>query len=324
MMHKTFAIVLVTLAGLISSSAFAQVEPYPNKIVRIIVPFPGGGTADAVPRIVAEKLTARWGKPVIIDNRPGAGGNIGADQFSRAEADGYTLMCSPPGPIAVNDSLYKSLSYDPTKFVPISLLATTVSVLATRPALSANSVEQLIQMAKQAPGKLAYASQGNGSTSHLTAAMFQQRGGIEMLHVPYKGSPAAIAGLMGGQVDIFFDNISSSLAQHRAGKIRILAVAGLRRSSALPEIPTIHESGLSGFQSISWNALVGPERLPDSIAQRISEAVAETLKLPDVQEKYGKLSAEPIGGSPAETRRFIAEERARWRQVIRDAKVTAD
>jgi tripartite-type tricarboxylate transporter receptor subunit TctC len=154
--------------------------------------------------------------------------------------------------------------------------------------------------------------------------MFQQRAEIEMLHVPYKGSSAALTDIMGGQVDLFFDNISSSLALHRAGKIKILAVAGLRRASALPDVPTIHESGLSGYQSISWNALVGPEHLPDAVAQRVSEAVADALKLPDVQEKYAKLSAEPVGSSPEETRKFIAEERARWKRVIQDAKVTVD
>lgn len=324
MLLKVLAHVFSVLAGLAPVTVFGQSDAYPSKVVRIIVPFPGGGTADAIPRIVAEKLSARWGRPVIIDNRPGAGGNIGAEQFSRAEADGYTLLCSPPGPIAINQSLYKSLSYDPTKFVPVSLLATTVSVLVTRPTLAVADVQELIQMAKHAPGKFSYASQGNGSTSHLTAAMFQQRAGVDMLHVPYKGSPAALAGLMGGEVDLFFDNISSSLAQHRAGKVRILAVAGLRRSAALPEIATIHESGLSGFQSISWNALVGPEKLPAAIAQRVSEAVATALKLPDVQEKYARLSAEPIGSSPAETGRFIVEERARWKQVIHDAGVTVD
>lgn len=249
-MLKTFLVVLLTLACSMPSLVSAQAEPYPSKLVRIIVPFPGGGTADALPRIVAEKLSTRWSKPVIIENRPGAGGNIGAEQFSRAEADGYTLMVSPPGPIAVNDSLYKKLAYDPTKFVPVSLLATTVSVLVIRPTLSVKGVQELIQMAKQSPRKLAFASQGNGSTSHLTAAMFQQRAEIEMLHVPYKGSSAALTDLMGGQIDLFFDNISSSLALHRAGKIRILAVAGPQRSSALPDIPTIDESGLS--DGVTW------------------------------------------------------------------------
>lgn len=206
----------------------------------------------------------------------------------------------------------------------MSLLATSVSVLVTRPNLPVGSVQDLIQLAKQSPRKLAFALQGNGSTSHLTAAMFQQRGGVEMLHVPYKSSPAALTDVMGGQIDVFFDNISSSLALHRAGKIRILAVAGPRRSPALPDVPTIHESGLPGFQSVSWNALVGPENLSATIAQRISEAVAEALKLPDVQDKYAKLSAEPVGSGPEEAKRFITKERARWKQVIREAKVTVD
>ena len=314
---------IVIVGWLVSSLSLGQ-PAYPGKPVRIIVPFPGGGTADAVPRIVAEKLQARWNVPVIIDNRPGAGGNIGAELFSRAEPDGYTLMCSPPGPIAVNHYLYKALPYDPTKFVPTSLLATTMSVLAVRPGLTAHSVRDLVQMAKDAPGKLTFASQGNGSTSHLTAAMFQQAAGVKMLHVPHRGSAAVLADLMGDRVDVFFDNISSSLALHRAGKIRILAVASLRRSPSLPDVPTIQESGYPGFQSISWNAVVGPPGLPASIAQQVSEAMAEALRHPDVRKSYAALSADPVGGSPAETGAFIAEEMARWRKVIQDAGVTVD
>lgn len=320
-MFKKLAIIVLAL---VPSLGFAQSELYPSRLVRIIVPFPGGGTADAVTRIVAEKLSARWGQPVIIDNKPGAGGNIGAEQFSRGEPDGYTLMSSPPGPIAVNDSLLKNLRYDPSKFVPVSLLATSVSVLVVRPELGVKSVQELIQLAKQRTPKLAHASQGNGSTAHLTAAMFQQQAGIEMLHVPYKSSPAALTDVMGGRIDVFFDNISSSLALHRSGKIRILAVASLERTPSLPEIPTISESGLRGFQSVSWNALVGPEGLPPAIAQRISEAVAAALKLPDVRERYAQLSAEPVGSSPEQARQFITEERARWKKVIQEAKVTVD
>jgi tripartite-type tricarboxylate transporter receptor subunit TctC len=318
---RLLGLLFLTLAWPI---AHAQSDAYPGKLVRIIVPFPGGGTADAVTRIVAEKLSARWGQPVIIDNRPGAGGNIGAEQFSRSEPDGYTLMSSPPGPIAVNDSLHKSLRYDPAKFVSISLLATSVSVLVVRPNLQADTVKDLVKLAKEAPRKLSFASQGNGSTSHLTAAMFQQQAGVEMLHVPYKSSPAALTDVMGGQIDVFFDNISSSIAQHRAGKIRILAVAGPNRSPALPELPTISEAGLPGFQSVSWNALVGPAGLPAPVAQKISATVAEALRMPDVRDRYAKLSADPVGSTPDEADRFITDERTRWKKVIKDANVSVD
>lgn len=319
--------VVVTLAGSIASlAAFAQSagQTYPNRSVRIVVPYPAGGTADALPRIVAEKLGARWGQPVIIDNRPGANGSIGAEIVAKAQPDGYTLMSSPLGPVAVNHYLYRNLAYDPTKFTPISLLSTTISVLAVRPNLPAGSVQELIALAKGKPGTLNYASQGSGSTSHLTAAMFQKLAGIDIVHVPYKGSSAALTDLMSGQVDIFFDNISSSLAQHRSGRLKILAVASLKRSPALPNTPTIDESGLEGFSSISWNVIVGPEKLPETIARQVSQAAAEALRLPDVQKKYAELGADIVGGAPVETGRFIAEEMARWRKVIQDANITAD
>jgi tripartite-type tricarboxylate transporter receptor subunit TctC len=305
------------------TGAFGQ-GTYPSRAVRIVVPFPPGGTADAVPRIVAEKLTARWGQPVIIENRPGAGGNIGAEVVANAEPDGYTLMVTPPPPIAVNQYLYKKLAYDPTRFVPISVLATHVSVLATRPDFPAPSVQELVNLAKQAPGKLVYASQGNGTISHLTAAMFQQMAGVQMLHVPYKGTAPAMTDLMGGQVDVFFDNLSSSLAQYRAGKIKILAVASQQRSPSLPSVPSLHEAGIPGFQSITWNVLAGPDRLPEAIAQQLSQAVADALKLPDVQKKYADLGGQAWGTTPAEAASFIAEERARWRKVIQSANVTLD
>jgi tripartite-type tricarboxylate transporter receptor subunit TctC len=314
---------LLFLAVLLGQPAFAQ-PPYPSRPVRIVVPFPPGGTADAVPRIVAEKLSARWNQPVIIENRPGAGGNIGAELVANAEPDGYTLMVTPPPPIAVNQYLYKKLSYDPTRFVPVSVLATHVSVLATRPDLPAASVQDLVKLAKQAPGKLVVASQGNGTISHLTAAMFQQTAGVQMLHVPYKGTAPAMTDLMGGQVDVFFDNLSSSLAQFRAGRIKILGVASRERLPILPGVPSLHEAGVSGFQSVTWNVLAGPDKLPDAIAQQLSRAVAEALKLPDVQKKYADLGGQAWGTTPAEAAAFIAEERARWRNVIQNASVTLD
>jgi len=305
-------------------SATVLAESYPSRPVRIVVPFPPGGTADAVPRILAEKLSERWKQPVIIENRPGAGGNIGAQMVANAPPDGYTLLVTPPPPLAVNQYLYKSLPFDPARFVPISILATHVSVLATRPDLQAASAQELIALAKQAPGKLSFASQGNGTTSHLTAAMFQQMAGVQLLHVPYKGTAPALTDLMAGQVDVFFDNVSSSLAHHRAGRIRILAVASAERLPSLPEIPSLHESGLSGFQSVSWNAMAAPEKLPEPIARQLSQDVAELLKLPDVQKKYLDLGGRPWGTTPAEATAFLAEERARWRAVIQRANVTLD
>ena len=299
-------------------------QEFPARPVKIIVGFPAGGTADAMPRIVAEKLSARCNQPVIIENRPGAGGNIGAEVLARSPADGYTLMSSPLGPVAANAYLFRKLAYDPVKFVPISLLGTTISVLAVRNTLPARTAQELAELARSQPGKVTYASQGNGSTSHLTAAMFEKMAGAQLVHVPYKGTAPALTDLMGGQVDMFFDNISSSMVQHRAGKLRILAVASLQRMPVLPDIPSLNESGFPGFFSSSWNVIVGPEGLPAALAQQISAATADALKLPDVVRKYAELGADTVGATPAETGKFIAEERARWSKVIADAGVRAD
>ena len=325
MSPATRSIGVVAAALFLASPAIAVAGPgFPEKPVRVIVPFPAGGTADVVPRIVAEKLRVKWGQPVTVENRPGAGGNIGAAEVARAEPDGYTLIASPPGPLAINGSLYKKLSYDPLKFVPISVVASMPNVLAVRADLPATSVRQLIEAAKANPGKFTYASQGNGTTSHLTAQMFQQRAGVQMVHVPYKGTAPALTDLIGGRVDLFFDNISSSLSQYRAGRIKVLAVASPSRVPALPDVPTLAESGLPGFHSGTWMAFAAPPHTPAPIASAISQAIAEAVREPEVRRRFGELGAEPVGSTPEEMARFVAEEAARWRKVIESAHVTVD
>lgn len=320
---------LIRTAGALAAAALvaapAGAEPaFPEKPIRVVVPYPAGGTADAVPRIVAEKLRAKWGQPVMVENRPGAGGNIGAAEVARAEADGYTLIASPPGPLAINGSLYKDLTYDPLKFVPISVVARMPNVLAVRSTLPATSVRELIQAAKASPEKLTYASQGNGSTSHLTAHMFQQMAGVKLVHVPYKGTAPALTDLMGGRVDLFFDNISSSLSQYRAGRIKLLAVATPTRVPSIPEVPTLAESGLPGFQAGTWMALAAPPKTPAARAAAISRAIAEAVQDPGVRQRFAELGADPVGGTPEEMARFVAQEAARWRKVIQSANVTVE
>jgi len=311
-------------AGSWLPAAAQTAESFPSRTVRIIVPFPAGGTADVLPRIVGDKLSTMWGQPVIVENRPGAGGNIGADAVSRADPDGHTLLSSPPGPLAINHNLYKKLNYDPTKLVPVSVLATVPNVLATRANLPAKSVKELIETSKQSPGKITFASQGSGSTSHLTAAMFQTMAGVQMLHVPYKGTAPALTDLIGGQVDIFFDNLASSLPQHRAGKLRILAVGSPKRHPALPDVPTIAEAALPGFQSVTWFAVAAPPGTPDPIVQKISAAIDEVLKMPDVRKRFEEQTADAVGGAPAQAAAFFADEAARWHQVIKTSNVTVD
>ncbi|MBT9599105.1 MAG: tripartite tricarboxylate transporter substrate binding protein [Vitreoscilla sp.] len=312
-------------AGLACTLASAQAPAgFPQRPIRIVVPFPAGGTADSIPRIVAEKLSARWGQPVIIDNRPGAGGNIGAEAAFHAEPDGYTLLASPPGPLAVNASLYRKLGYDVSKFVPVSLLATMPNILSVRTTMPAASVKELIAAATREPGKVSYASQGNGTTSHLSASLFQLLTHTSLLHVPYKGTAPALSDLVGGQVDMMFDNVSSSLGQYKAGRIKVLAVATAKRLPYMPEVPTMEEAGVKNFRTGTWVALVAPPNTPPEIAAAISKAVAEVIRMPEVQKRFADLGGDAAQGTQPELAAFLADESARWKDVIQRANVTVD
>lgn len=309
-------------ASLVSFAAVAQ--EWPAKPVRIIVPFPAGGSADLLPRIVGEKLAERWGQPVIVENRPGAAGNIGADLVFKAEPDGYTLLSAPPPPLVINRLLYPKLSYDSTQFVPMSVIAAIPNVLLVHPKLGVNSVAELISLAKNDPGKLNYASQGSGSTSHLTAELFKSMaGGLQITHVPYKGSAPALADLLGGQVDMMCDNLGVSLPHVKSGKLKALAVASRKRFPGLPDVPALAET-LPGFESQAWFGIVGPPKTPAAIADRVSSSVMEALKLPDVQKRLADLSAEPMGLGPGESAVFMKQETERWGAVIRAAGVKLD
>jgi tripartite-type tricarboxylate transporter receptor subunit TctC len=314
---------LVALLLVATGPAFAQ-GAYPNKQVRMVVPFPAGGSADILCRIAGEKLGAAWKQPVIVDNRAGAGGNVGAEIAYRAEPDGYTLLCSPPGPLSINHNLYKTMPYDWTKFVPITVLALVPNAISARIDLPANSVQQLIAYAKANPGKVTYASQGNGSTSHLSAQMLATMAGIEMVHIPYKGEGPALIDLTAGRVDIFVGNISAALRFEKAKQLKFLGVASHTRSPVAPDVPTTAESGLSDLVSSAWFALVVPPGTPDAIVQKINADMTAALKLPDVRSRFLELGAEPQGDTTAATAAFIKAEEARWRSVIRSANVTLE
>lgn len=321
------AIVIAALAA--GSIAWSQApsvaaDEFPTAGMTIVVPFPAGGTADTLPRIVAEILREKWKQPVTIENRSGAGGNIGAEYVAHAMPDGYTLLAAPPGPLVINQSLYKTLKYDANKFVPITIFGAVPNVLAVGPHMKVGSVRALIDDAKANPSKITYASQGLGSTSHLTASLFEIKAGVKLVHVPYKGSAPALNDLMGGHVDLMFDNLGSSLALHRAGKLKILAVAAASRAAMLPDIPTVAEAGLPDFQSVTWFGMVAPPNVPDAVAQKISHAVAEALRRDDVRKQYRDMAVEPIGGTPQETAAFFAQERARWSEVIKAANLKLD
>jgi len=321
-MMNLLRLVLAALM-LTAGPVFAQ-GTYPSKQVRIVVPFPAGGSADILCRLVGEKLSATWGQPVIIDNRAGAGGNVGAEILYRAEPDGYTLLCSPPGPLSINHNLYKALSYDWTRFVPIGVLALVPNVITARVDLPAGSLKEFIAYAKVNPGKATYASQGNGSTSHLSAQMLATMAGIELVHVPYKGEGPALVDLSAGRVDIFIGNISAALRFEKNKQARFLGLASRTRSSVAPDVPTTAELGLPDLVSSAWFALVAPPGTPDAIAQKVSGDLVAALKQPEMRTRFLELGAEPQGGTPAETAAFIKDEEARWRAVIKSANVTLE
>ncbi len=322
---RTIAPVLGVLGILAFGSAPAGAQPdYPARPITIVVPFPPGGTADALPRIVAEKLHERFGQPVLIDNRPGAAGTTGSASVARATPDGYTLLSSPAGPIVINQFVQKNFPFDSASLVPVVLMASVPSVLSVRPDLPFGSVRELVAYAKQNPGRLNYASQGPGSTSHLTAVMFENMTGTRMVHIPYKGSGPALTGLMAGDVDLMFDNLGSSINLHQGGKLRIMAVATARRVSALPDVPTLQEAGLKGFESGTWFAIMAPPGTPAAIADRLNQAVNEIVAQPDVKEKLLGLGLQPEAGTRQQLERMAGVERARWDEVVKAAHVPAE
>jgi tripartite-type tricarboxylate transporter receptor subunit TctC len=312
---------LLLFLGLVFLGETALAQEWPAKTVRIVVPFPAGGSADLLPRYVGESLQKQWGQPVIVDNRPGAAGNIGATSVFQAEPDGYTLLSAPPPPLVINRLLYPKLAYDSTQFVPMTVIAAIPNVLLVHPKVAASSVAELIALAKTNPGKLNYASQGNGTTSHLTNELFNSMaGGLRITHVPYKGTAPALADLLGGQVDMMFDNLGVSLPHVKAGKLRALAVASPRRFRSLPDVPALAET-LPGFESVAWFGVVGPPKTPAAIAGKVAAGVAEALRNPDVLRRLSELSADPLGLTPAETAAFMKTETERWGAVIRSAGV---
>ena len=317
-------LLLRAVAALLLLAAPAFAQTYPNKQVRIVVPFPAGGSADILCRLVGEKLSTAWGQTVIIDNRAGAGGNVGAEIVYRAEPDGYTLLCSPPGPLSINHNLYKTLPYDWTKFVPIGVLALVPNVITARADLPAASLQEFIAYAKANPGKATYASQGNGSTSHLSASNLATLAGIELVHVPYKGEGPALVDITASRVDIFIGNISAALRFEKAKQVKFLGLASRTRSPVAPDVPTTAELGLPDLVASAWFALVAPPGTPDAIAQKVSAEMAAALKQPEMHARFLELGAEPQGGTPAQTAAFIKDEEARWRGVIKSANVTLE
>src|ERR1700730_3720101 len=311
------------LAGLIAATTVGAQEAYPSRVVRLVVPAAGGSTTDAVARIMADQLGRMWGKPVIVENISG-GMVLGAAQVFRSAPDGYTLMVSPPAQITFSHLLYRDLPYDPSRYVPVALLARVPNALVIRRDLPASKRSELIAYARANPGKLTYGSQGAGSPAHLSAALLEMLGGIKMVHVPYRGALPALNDVIAGHIDMFFDTLTGSVPMHRGGKVRILALGSLERSSAVPEVPTLAESGLPGFRSVTWFAIVAPPGTPSWLADKVNRDVVESLKRPEVAARLDQLSLEPMIGTPADAANFLAEESRVWGKVIAEAGIKVE
>lgn len=325
MARLTPSIFFTALAFAVCANASAQ-PAYPNKVVRIIVPFGPGGAADALPRLIAAPLSSMWGQSVIVENRPGAAGNIGMELGSKAAPDGYTLTSAPVGNIALNPHLYSKLSFDILKdFTPITLIGSVQNVLVVHPSIPAKTVKELIALLKSRPGELTYASGGVGTQAHIAGELFKAMSNTNMTHVAYKGVGASVTDLLGGHVGMIFAQVHSVLPHIQAGKLRPLGVASVKRVSQLPNVPTIAEAaGVSSFEAVSWYALVGPANMPKDVTAKIQSDIAKALQLPDVKEKLANLGVEAVGSTPEQLRVAMKTDYDRYGAIIRKIGIKAD
>ena len=310
---------LLCLCGAISAQA-----AYPDKPIKIIVGFAAGGGSDILTRTIAPALAEALGQPVIVDNLPGAGGNRAMAEVARAKPDGYTLLMGTPG-LATNSSLYANLGFDPAKdFAPVALVASVQNVLLLRPSLSVQKVSELIELARQSPGKLNYASPGSGTSLHLAGELFNESAGIKTVHVPYKGGGQALSDLMSGQVDFMFNVLPSALPQIKAGTVRAIAVTGSQRSDALPDIPTMIESGVAGYTAVTWNGILAPAATPPEIIEKLNKTIGQVLTNPEMLQRYASIGTTVLIGSPEDFAKLIRDETVKWRRAIQASGLKAE
>lgn len=310
---------------LISTSSFANAQTYPSQSIRLLVPFAAAGTSDLVSRIVASELASLWNVAVVVENRAGAGGNVGSEIIAKTAPDGYSLLMGTVATHAINSSLYSSLPFDHIKdFDPVSLVASTPSVLEVNLALPVNSVQELINYAKNNPGKLNFGSAGNGSSHHLAGELFNTLAGTKMIHVPYRGTAAALTDVVGGQIQVVFDTLPSSMSFIKAKKLKVLAVTSAQRDPALPDVPTIAESGVPNYEVGSWYGLLVPAGTPKPIVDKLGQAIAQIVRMPDVRAKLLALGATPVGNSPPEFAAHIRKETDKWSAVIKSSEAKVD
>ena len=310
--------------ALVFSAGATLAQNYPNKAVRVIVPFPAGGSTDIVGRTVAQKLSELWGQPVVVDNRAGGGTVIGTDIVAKAPADGYTLLVTP-APFTINPSLLAKLPYDAlADFAPITLINTTPLVLVVNPGVPARSVKELMALAKARPGQLNFGSSGTGGSNHLAGELFNAMAGVKMVHIPYKGNAPALIDLAGGHVDLIFNGLTSALPLIKSGKLRALAVTSLQRSAALPDAPTLDEVALKGFIAVAWNGLGAPANTPRDVIAKINADVIRIVNSPELKERLRAEGSDPVGSAPGQYAAFLRDEIAKWAKVIKFAGVKAE
>jgi tripartite-type tricarboxylate transporter receptor subunit TctC len=315
---------IVVLALLIFTAPVVA-QSYPERVVRIVNPYPPGGSVDVMARILAQKLSDNLGQQFIVENRSGGGGNTGSESVAKADPDGYTLLFTAPGPLTVNQTLYSKLAFDPARdFAPIALFATAPIVLIVNPGVAANNVQELIALAKKEPGKINFASAGNGTTNHLSGELFKSMARIDIVHVPYRGAGPAMNDLIGGHVQMFFDLMPVVLPQVATGKVRALANAGARRPSALPDVPTVAEQGLPGFDASSWYGLVAPAKTPEPVLAKLRDEVARVLASPEIITRIHELGSEPGTAFGKDFAAFMAAETRKWAEVIHTSGAKAD
>jgi len=324
MARNPFAVAAFLLALGSPSLSHAQAS-YPDKPVRIIVPFAAGGVADLLPRIVGEKLTRKWGQPVVVENKTGAAGNIGMAEGARAAPDGYTLVLAPAGNLTVNPKLFPNLPFDThVDLTPVTLLAQSPNVLVVHPSVPAKTFPELLAYARANPGKLNYASQGTGTTSHLTAELLQTRTGIKLVHVPYKGTAPAVNDLVAGHVDLMFESLNGISSAAKSAQVRPLAVSGDKRSLAFPDLPTVAEAGVPGYSAPTWSSLVGPAGLPKEIVDKLNTALNKAIQTPGFKSRFAAIGDEAAGGTPQDLADTIARDSAKWKDVVARSNAKLD
>ena len=308
-----------------ATTAHAQDDGYPNKPVRIVVPFAAGGSTDVVARLLADKLAVEFKQPFVVDNRAGAGGNIGADAVAKAPADGYTLLMATTGILSINGYLYNNMSYDALRdFAPVSYTSLITNILVVSPKIPVRSVSELVALAKSKPGVLSFASSGVGSSTHLSGELFKAMAGINILHVPYRGSSQALTDVISGQVTMTFDNAPSSIGFIQQGKLRALAVTSTKRLPNLPEVPTMDEAGIKGYESLSWSGIVAPAATPKPVIAKLNQAIDRILKTEEIKRRLAGLGVEPVGGPPEAFVRHIRSESDKWGKLIKSANIVSN